>query len=673
MKKSMLLTGALMLMMASCSNEEILPNEEVKNNAEPTLTIIATQGEDADSRLAFVDEKNLQWTPGDIIIVTESGVPANCVALTLQETEPTATGTFSTNTTLPEAWNENTELMAYYFNRAIVNLGDNGLMIGQLYDDPNNMMQIQTANNNNEHLLDFNHMKSATPFTYAGGPKKLKFSHQGAIMKFVLSGLGGETVKSLKLECEKTNPIPIPFFALLNIIGQEIITPEAILDFCSFSTTLYLGESGNGITLGTDETLTAYLMVSSTEWLENILASIGMPTFPPYSFKLTAITDGDQYVAQVSGGKLEAGKIYTLNKTMEKPSIGLEGEGNSTSPYQIATMSDLMKLHTWIVQGYSTEGLHFKLMNNLSNINFTYYDIYSIGGTTADNGFKGTFDGGGYTIDNLVITTVNYDNLALFGCIAAGGTVKNLHLTNANLYGKTYVGGIASINYGTIEGCTVSGEITARNIKVGGITGVNYGRIEGCSVTGKIEAGLGFAGGIAGENYGTIVACGNGTTIGKTYLSANVGGIAGYADGTNCTIIGCYNTGSISGTEHIGGILGYAANNITMTSCYNTGTVSSDDETSVGNMIGTNEGTATFQDCCWATGAGVGSGSENASWNGGGGSGYNNEGYANWVEKGMVVNMNSSLNNSGINWRYVANEDEATKEQEPYKLQKVNL
>lgn len=83
MKKSMLLTGALMLMMASCSNEEILPNEDVKNNAEPTLTIIATQGEDADSRLAFVDEKNLQWTPGDVIIVTESGVPANYVELTL--------------------------------------------------------------------------------------------------------------------------------------------------------------------------------------------------------------------------------------------------------------------------------------------------------------------------------------------------------------------------------------------------------------------------------------------------------------------------------------------------------------------------------------------------------------------------------------------------------------
>ena len=46
--KKILLTGAVMLMMTACSNEEILTNEEVVNNAEPTLTIIATQG-DAES------------------------------------------------------------------------------------------------------------------------------------------------------------------------------------------------------------------------------------------------------------------------------------------------------------------------------------------------------------------------------------------------------------------------------------------------------------------------------------------------------------------------------------------------------------------------------------------------------------------------------------------------
>lgn len=651
----MLLTGALMLMIASCSNEEILPNEEVKNNAEPTLTIIATQGEDTDSRLAFVDEKNLQWTQGDVIIVTESGVPANYVELTLQETEPTATGTFSTNATLPEAWDGNTELMAYYKNSAtIVNNGN--LMIGQVYDASTNLMQLQTANNSNAHLVNFNHMKSAAPFTYAGGSKKLKFSHQGAIMKFVLNGLGGTTVKSLKLECETDDS---PFFALVNIIGQEI-TLSTMNVYCSPSTTLYLGENGNGITLGTDETLTAYLMVSSTEWLENILASYQNSTFPTLSFKLTATTDGALYEAQVSGGKLEAGNIYTLNKTMEKLTIGLVGEGTSASPYQIATNDDLLALHTWCANGGATEGLHFKLTADLSDISFTDNGINCIGGTTLDDGFMGTFDGGGHTINNLAVSNTENKYLALFGCIATGGTVKNLHLTNTSISGHSNVGGIAAINYGTIEGCTVSGEISATANYVGGITGLNHGRIEGCSVVGKIKAVNGTVGGIAGENNGTIVACSSGATVGNdTSNSYNVGGIAGNAAGSS-TIIGCYNMGSVAGAGYIGGILGYVESegNVTMTACYNTGTVSSSDDNSSGNMIGTKVGTATINNCCWATGAGVG-----------GDSGTDNTGNENWVTNGTVTNMNSSLSTAGINWQYVVNEDEATKEQEPYKLQ----
>lgn len=106
MKKSIILIGTLMLMLASCSNENILLDEEVKNNVEPALTIIASQGV-ANSRLAFVDEKNLVWTPGDQIIVTEETSPSHYITLTLQENEQTATGTFTTtNETSDEELNQ---------------------------------------------------------------------------------------------------------------------------------------------------------------------------------------------------------------------------------------------------------------------------------------------------------------------------------------------------------------------------------------------------------------------------------------------------------------------------------------------------------------------------------------------------------------------------------------
>ena len=96
MKKSILLTGALMLMMASCSDEEILLNEEVKNYAKPTLTIIATQGEDASTRIAYNPDGetiSLTWTAGDAIYVTDG---TYYVELTLTDGEGTNKGTFET-------------------------------------------------------------------------------------------------------------------------------------------------------------------------------------------------------------------------------------------------------------------------------------------------------------------------------------------------------------------------------------------------------------------------------------------------------------------------------------------------------------------------------------------------------------------------------------------------
>ena len=115
-------------------------------------------------------------------------------------------------------------------------------------------------------------MKSET-FTYTGGEiTNLKFSQQGAIMKFQLSGMGGETVTSLKLEPAWTDCPTMPIFTMAKIVGQEIMTSN-YKNLCSTSTTLYLGANGAGITLDTDETpLIAYLMVADIGWLEKILA-----------------------------------------------------------------------------------------------------------------------------------------------------------------------------------------------------------------------------------------------------------------------------------------------------------------------------------------------------------------------------------------------------------------
>ena len=623
-----------MLMMASCSNEEILPNEEVKNNAEPTLTIIATQGEDTDSRIAYnpsADGKtiSLTWSEGDVIYVSLADNPVDYVELTLAKGAGTNRGTFSTDDDI--YWDEGTELIAYY--KANDSMYDYDSYCDYFYYvNFDAVQQTQTANGSMAHLAEVNYMTSKGFEYQSGTVSNLYFAQQGAIMQFDLSGLEGKRVTELKLCVDDDTEC----FLTSWYFEYDLEYEEGYDDFLSISSvSLSLGTDGEGITLGADETLTAYIMLGATE------ETAGK------TFTLIAQTTDGVYSASLTGGALEAGKKYTLSKAMGPYTLWAKGAGTAEAPFQIATEDDLLALHTWLKQGFPTKGLHFKLMNDIMMTSQTDQGLISIGGNSDPYGemysFEGIFDGNGKTISNLTYVNANNRNVGLFYAISAHGVVKNLHLTDANLHGKTYVGGIASINYGTIEGCSVTGLITVKDIIVGGI---------------------------AGKNEGAIIACSNGATV-TSKGSGRAGGIAGITE-TCCTIIGCYNTGSISGPKHIGGILGYAANNITMTSCYNTGTVSSDDETSAGNMIGTNYGTATFRNCCWATGVGIGSNNGTASWEGGGGSGTDNTGNEQWVTLGTVESMNSSLNDDGINWKYVANEDEATKEQEPYKLQKVN-
>ena len=312
MKKSIILIGTLMLMLASCSNENILLNEEVKNNVEPALTIIASQG-GADSRLAFVDEKSLEWTPGDAIIVTEAASPTNYVVLNLQETEQTAVGTFSTTdvttdaelTQIQEWKTNNTSLTAYYKNDGLIaNSYENNLYLLRFYDAGHeslsdlNVYGGQTSNNNNDHLTAFNHMASKESFTLSDETDvlNLKFSQSGAIMKLTLTGLGGKTIKNLSLKADEE----------VFLVGYHNSDPQM-----ETSVSLPFGESGNGITLGTDETLTAYMIMGPTEATEG------------KTITLTATaSDESTFTATITGGVIEAGKIYSVSKTMTKVTMG---------------------------------------------------------------------------------------------------------------------------------------------------------------------------------------------------------------------------------------------------------------------------------------------------------------------------------------------------------------
>ena len=92
--------------------------------------------------------------------------------------------------------------------------------------------------------------------------------------------------------------------------------------------------------------------------------------------------------------------------------------------------------------------------------------------------------------------------------------------------------------------------------------GRNSGTIKNVGVIDSYFCGNNQVGGVCGNNVngGTISDCYNMGSVSGNNL---VGGVCGENGGT---IIGCYNTGSVSGDNQVGGVCGY--NEGTITNCY---------------------------------------------------------------------------------------------------------
>ena len=130
--------------------------------------------------------------------------------------------------------------------------------------------------------------------------------------------------------------------------------------------------------------------------------------------------------------------------------------------------------------------------------------------------FEGYFDGNGYTISNLYIGSsggniANYQGL--FGMINSNSLIQNLILSDSQITGKTFIGGIAGRSKGaTIVGSIVKNVTLKGSSQVGGIAAhySNIGNIISCivpSVNLTVTSPSGTLGGILGTYTSTIPNC----------------------------------------------------------------------------------------------------------------------------------------------------------------------
>ena len=276
-------------------------------------------------------------------------------------------------------------------------------------------------------------------------------------------------------------------------------------------------------------------------------------------------------------------KVNTTGLTLEGCTIGswADGGGESGAAEDLGYIYD-SNTNTYTV--YNADGLMnvAELVNggktdiNITldkNIDLTGKDWTPIG-TSFDNSYTGTFDGGGHTITGLTITTKD-QFVGLFGYLNRAGTVKNvvmegIQITSNHMFGNT--GGVAGFSWGTIENCSVSGSVSGTKC-VGGVVGAQKaGSITGCSSSATVK-GTVDVGGVAGEKWGSMTACyatGNVTLEIDSPKNLSGGGLVGFNGGSS--VLACYatgnvtSTGSSTGNVHIGGFLG--DNYTTVTACY---------------------------------------------------------------------------------------------------------
>ena len=349
------------------------------------------------------------------------------------------------------------------------------------------------------------------PVSY--GNPTLRFTHRTARVTVVLTDYteGLASVQLTGLSTEGDNPdIIVPYDKGSNTY-TAIVAPQSVAAGTTFITCTFT----NGKTL-------VYKMKNATDWQA-----------------------GGEYTYTVS---LAAAK--DLGYTIE-----------SNGSYTVTSADGLMNIAELVNGGKSDINITLD-----TDIDLTGKDWTPIG-TDYDNSYKGTFDGGGHTITGLTFTT-NDEYAGLFGWLNRAGTVKNVvmegvQITSNQIYGGS-IGGVVGYSWGTIENCSVSGNVSG-TVYVGGVVGAQIGgSITGCSSSATVK-GTVDVGGVAGQtnSSATLTACyATGNVTIEINPAKNIAGGSLVGMNAGSSLLACYatgnvtSTGSSTGKVHIGGFLG---------------------------------------------------------------------------------------------------------------------
>ena len=273
------------------------------------------------------------------------------------------------------------------------------------------------------------------------------------------------------------------------------------------------------------------------------------------NYTFSNVANGTYTVKVTVGSTTSTSKSFVLN--VWNGTIKTEVKPNKDGIYEVSSPDELAWISDFVNEGNTN--ISIELMNNIDLNNKEWTPI-----GTSSNHFKGSFDGGNYTINNLKMDKENGSDLGLFGYTNSGINVKNVTLDGVNIVGHERIGSLVG---------SIFDEQTSNNREE---------IIENCHVKNvNINAKLKDAGGLVGYGYVDIKDC----SVDKATVIAdrvdgdgdNVGGAIGYLASARTVSNVKVNDVTLSGERKVGGVAGSANNSdIVFENCEVTGKTSID-------------------------------------------------------------------------------------------------
>lgn len=205
-------------------------------------------------------------------------------------------------------------------------------------------------------------------------------------------------------------------------------------------------------------------------------------------------TSGDEYCGDYTAIS-SVSELYATRKD------GIDG-----GLYSVNNLDDLEALQKYTNEGFKTKGITFFMTRDI-DMSGRYSVSSGLSWTpigNADNPFKGVFDGQGYTVKYIYISTTA-DDQGLFGHSGSGSVIKNLGICGLVSAGTNAGGIVGDFNFSTLANCWSSCEVTSTDNNAGGLVGgANMGMIVNCANYGAVVNGNQY-GAIAGYVFGTTL------------------------------------------------------------------------------------------------------------------------------------------------------------------------